>query len=647
MNKVVNINLNGLVFSIDETAYEQLKSYLEGLKKHFNGTEGATEIIADIEARIAELLQAKLSDKYMVIQLADVSEIIALMGDPREIGGDDNEPEASFAGNKQQFSKEGVKQLRRDPNHKTLGGVCAGVANYFGIDVIIPRILFLVAFFAFGSGLLAYFVMWILIPEATPSEANEQPSNIKRLFRNPDDKKVGGVCSGVAEYIAIDAVWIRLAFLIAFFGFGIGFLAYLILWMAIPEAKTSAEKLQMKGETIDVNNIEKVVRNTLGKSGDQLKRSAASASQNIGQAGNALTQMVHTLLSLMSKLIGAALLLASVFAIGTIVFLWNYSFSDILAKLDVTSYYNYFQWGFGLFAFSVAALIMLMGVKMLFHTRIKVKLIALLLVTSMVVGLALLLNFGLLYKDGVSNKEMVKEPVLSAICPDTLYIKTNEQFEEDDAEEIEINTNSGRNTFKMKYTKDLIKVFYNTHLSVKPSKGDSLQLAVLKSARGETDAQATENAQKINYLHTLNGNVLTLDRGVVLEANAPFKFQQVFAKLKVPVGTIIIVDKTIMKMINASYEEDFDMGETFKMTSKGLKCLDCIDIEDDDEDVNIEWNMDDENGDMNIRIGKKDEESTTETEIMKDGNKTIKVEKSEIGPITITKETERDSKKER
>lgn len=646
MNKVVNINLNGLVFSIDETAYEQLKSYLEGLKKHFNGTEGATEIIADIEARIAELLEAKISDKYMVIQVADVAEIIALMGDPREIGGEEEQEFASTE-RKQHFNKEGVKQLRRDPNHKTLGGVCAGIANYFGVDVIIPRILFLVAFFAFGSGLLAYFIMWILIPEATPGEITDQQSTVKRLFRNPDDKKVGGVCSGVAEYIGVDAVWMRLAFLIAFFGFGIGFLAYMVLWMAIPEAKTSAEKLQMKGETIDVNNIEKVVRNTLGKSGEQIKRGAATASQNINQAGSALTQMVHTILSLMSKLIGAAFLLMAVVAIGTIVFLWNYSFSDILAKLDVTSYYSYFQWGFGLFAFSVAALIMLMGIKMMFHTRIKAKLIALLLITSMVAGLALLLNFGLMYKDGVSHKEVVKEPALAAMCPDTLYIKTTEQFEDDDAEEVEINTNSGRNRFKMKYTKDLIKVFYNTHLSVKPSKGDSLHLAVFKSARGESDAHATENAEKINYAHTFNGNVLTLDRGVVLEANAPFKFQQVFAKLKVPVGTIIIVDKTIMKMINASYEEDFDMGETFKMTSKGLKCMDCMDIEDDDDDVNIEWNMDDENGDMNIRIGKKDKNGTTETEIIKDGDKTIKVEKSEIGPITITKETEKDSKKER
>ncbi|MES2779739.1 MAG: PspC domain-containing protein, partial [Bacteroidota bacterium] len=516
MNKVVNINLNGLVFSIDETAYEQLKSYLEGLKKHFNGTEGASEIIADIEARIAELLLAKISDKYMVIQLSDVTEIIELMGDPREIGGED-EAQPSSSERKQSFNRSGVKQLRRDPNHKTLGGVCAGLANYFGIDTMIPRILFLIAFFAFGTGLLAYFIMWIVIPEASPLDANDQQPNVKRLFRNPDDKKVGGVCSGAAQYFGVDTVWIRLAFLIAFFVFGTGFLAYIILWIAIPEAKTSADKLQMKGETIDVNNIEKVVRNTLGKSGEQFKKGAVAASQNISQAGGALTEMVRTLLNVVGKLLGAAFLLISVFVIGTIVFLWNYSFSDILAKLDVTSYYGYFQWGFGLFAFSIAALIMLLGIKMMFHARIKVKLIALLLITCMVIGLGLLINFGLLYKEGVSHKEVVKMSAVTAICPDTLYIKATEQIDEEDAEEVQINTNGGRNTFKMAYTKDLIKVFYNTHLSIKASKGDSLQLLVVKSARGESEGQALENAQHINYQHMLSGNVLTLDRGVVLE----------------------------------------------------------------------------------------------------------------------------------
>jgi phage shock protein PspC (stress-responsive transcriptional regulator) len=227
MNKVVNINLSGLVFSIDELAYEQLKSYLDGLKQHFAGTEGAAEITADIEARIAELLQTKLTDRQTVIQLDDVKEVIAMMGDPRQIDGEEEQPRSQQQHQQHAHTTSephAVKKLRRDPNHKTLGGVCAGLANYFGVDMIIPRILFLVALFGYGSGLLLYILLWIVIPEASAAEATNQEGNtqggIKRLFRNPEDKTIGGVCSGLAEYLGIDAVWLRIAFLVAVFVFG-------------------------------------------------------------------------------------------------------------------------------------------------------------------------------------------------------------------------------------------------------------------------------------------------------------------------------------------------------------------------------------------------------------------------------------------
>jgi phage shock protein PspC (stress-responsive transcriptional regulator) len=345
MNKVVNINLNGLVFSIDDTAYEQLKRYLDGLKAHFGNSAGAAEIIQDIEARIAELLHARLTDKYTVIQLSDIEEVVSLMGNPTEIEGEEEEaPKQKRATANPEF----VRQLRRDPQHKTLGGVCAGLANYFGIDMMIPRILFLVAFFMFGSGLLVYIIMWLAIPEANSAELSAaENQNTKRLFRNPDNKKLGGVCSGIAEYAGIDTVWLRLGFLVAFFCFGTGLLAYIILWIAIPEAKTSSEKLQMKGENIDVNTIEKEVRSAIHKTGATVSKSP-------------IGEIVRVFVKLVSKLIGAAFLFVSLILIGVILFLWNYSFADILDKLDINAYYGYFRFGFALFVFSVAALIMVM-----------------------------------------------------------------------------------------------------------------------------------------------------------------------------------------------------------------------------------------------------------------------------------------------
>ena len=89
MNKVVNINLNGIIISIDEVAYEQLKQYIDALHKHFSGTEGSAEIISDIETRIAELLQLKLTDNYTVILPKDVADVIAVMGNPWQMECED------------------------------------------------------------------------------------------------------------------------------------------------------------------------------------------------------------------------------------------------------------------------------------------------------------------------------------------------------------------------------------------------------------------------------------------------------------------------------------------------------------------------------------------------------------------------------
>lgn len=640
MNKVLNINLSGLVFSIDETAYELLKSYLDGLKQHFSGTEGASEIIADIEARIAELLQAKLTDKQTVVQPEDVKEVIALMGDPRQIDGDE-EPRTQHT--HKAHEPYTVKKLRRDPNHKTLGGVCAGLANYFGVDMIIPRILFLIALFGFGSGLLLYIILWAVIPEASVIESNQDGgAGAKRLYRNPDDKTIGGVCSGVAQYIGIDAVWLRIAFLIALFIFGTGILVYIILWIAIPEAKTSAEKLQMKGQAIDVSNIEKTVRDTIGRSGDQISRSAGSASRNLNSATDALSVIIHGLFKVIGKALGAFLLVLSVVVIGVLIFLWNYSFGDVLEKLDVASFYVYFKYGFVLFSVSVATLILLAGIKLLFHTQLKIKLVTLLLIATMIIGIGLMLSFGIQYKQSVSEKAVIRETSISAVCPDTLYIRVSPQADEDGMEEmsIRINEKQGSKTYKVGYISDLVKVFYNTRLLIKPGKGDSLQLTLIRRARGESEQSAAYNARNINFHTSLDGNVLTIDRGIMLGNDVPFKFQQVVARLKVPVGTIIKVDKHIMKMVNKDFEEDFDMGETFRMTEQNLRCLDCVDTEDqDDEDMNIQWNMDEEEGDVHIRIGENRKDEITIETFSDSTKKSTRLKVKKIGPITIEKET--------
>jgi len=184
MNKIMNINIGGIVFHVNDDAYNKLKSYLEDIHTHFRKTEGGDEIIIDIEARIVELFQQKLSIKKEVITIKDVDEIILTMGIPND------------------FEEESEN-------------------NY--------------------------------------SDFVKKQHGRKRMFRDIDNRMIGGVCSGLGAYFAVDIVWFRLAFVIATLS-GLSILAYLILWIIIPPAISVSEKLEMQGDPVNISNIEKSIR---------------------------------------------------------------------------------------------------------------------------------------------------------------------------------------------------------------------------------------------------------------------------------------------------------------------------------------------------------------------------------------------------
>ncbi|HRD44805.1 MAG TPA: PspC domain-containing protein, partial [Ferruginibacter sp.] len=164
----------------------------------------------------------------------------------------------------------------RDENDKVLGGVCSGLGNYFGIDSVILRIIFVIMFFS-GIGFLAYIILWAVVPSSAVSEIG---SYRKKLYRDTDNKLIAGVCSGLSKYFGVP-IWIpRLLFLIPFLSFAFkwghwgglsfpdflsfsfspgSFLVYIILWLVLPEATTTAEKLEMKGEKVDMNSIKNSV----------------------------------------------------------------------------------------------------------------------------------------------------------------------------------------------------------------------------------------------------------------------------------------------------------------------------------------------------------------------------------------------------
>jgi phage shock protein PspC (stress-responsive transcriptional regulator) len=183
MKITVSINLGGYSFNIDEDAYAELKRYLKNLELHFAGEESSTEILSDIETRMAELFRTKLTNYKQVIDIGDVNQVITVLGTPEDIS--DNEGPTV----RDKFSSPGYHRMYRDTDHRVIGGVCAGIAAYWDIELWLVRVIF--------------FILAMM---------------------------------------------------------GVGFLIYLILYIVLPEAKTTAEKIAMKGNPVNIHNIKNSVK---------------------------------------------------------------------------------------------------------------------------------------------------------------------------------------------------------------------------------------------------------------------------------------------------------------------------------------------------------------------------------------------------
>jgi len=346
MKKVININFQGRVIPIEESAYDKLQVYIASLRTYFANEDGRDEIINDIESRIGELFAEHLKKGNACITDSDVEAIMDSMGRPADFEEADEAPSlkdqtannqgTNNTGNQNSNNQSAnpdpntnyqKKRMYRDEEDKILGGVASGLANYLNIDPAVMRILFALTAFAGGFGFLAYIVLWIALPSRSLA------TNIrKRLYRDTEDCTIAGVCGGLAKYFDISVAIPRVIFaapfifglittaghnfffngpiIIGSFSGSTFFLAYVILWIVLPEAKTTAEKLEMKGEKIDLNSIrntimedikgfrekaEKMGKEFGGTAGDmgekarQMSREAGRIGREFGKAGQHFT----------------------------------------------------------------------------------------------------------------------------------------------------------------------------------------------------------------------------------------------------------------------------------------------------------------------------------------------------------------------
>ncbi len=181
MKKTIQINLSGSIFHIDEDAYEWFNTYLERIHRHFRHQEGGKEIIGDIERRMAELFQDKLTGAKQVISLADVQEVVERMGEPEDFGERESPSEGGASGGR-------GKKLYRDPDQAILGGVAGGIGTYLNIDPVWIRLVFVLLLLAYGFVGILYLLLWIFVPRAETYEQKLEMRGENPTISNIEEK---------------------------------------------------------------------------------------------------------------------------------------------------------------------------------------------------------------------------------------------------------------------------------------------------------------------------------------------------------------------------------------------------------------------------------------------------------------------------
>ena len=603
MKKIININFQGRVIPIEETAYDILKTYVDSLRRHFVNEDGRDEIINDIESRIAELFSERLKRGSACITDDDVNAIIAGIGRPEDFDQQDGEPAASSAsssgsssyssgpaaasGQQQYRHGPGSSRLYRNADDKIIAGVCSGIANSLRVDPVIMRILFVLFF---GVSFWVYVVLWIVVP------VQSLRTNItKRLYRDPEHRAIGGVCAGLAAYFNTE-IWIpRLIFgvplLISIlngalhgpwfnFHHGLGFvsgslvstlvLVYVILWIVLPEATTTSEKLEMRGERIDLNSIRDTVKEDLQglkgraeKFGAEVKETAqqfgsraASFAQQGGQraqsfaaeaapiarrTGSGLGNAIGVLFKIFFFFIGGIIVisllavLVSVFGAGVAVM----PFKDYI--LD-GPWQSLLAW---------AVLILFIGVPIVAVIVWIIRRIAGAKSRNHYIGY----TFGMLWIIG-----------MFCLIALTVAVKRNFDYRVPVQQDYSITQPpTGKLTIRVassavryygawwwggnwngpfNFTDDSL-VVKNVGVKIEKSKDSTYHVFATKSSHGSSARQAEEFARTLGFQVNQQDSTLYLDNGFSLPSGQKFRNQRVLVTIQVPVGKRILVDQSV------------------------------------------------------------------------------------------------------
>lgn len=578
MNKTININLGGVFFHIDETAYKKLKNYLDAIRRSLSDDpKGKDEILTDIESRIGEILAENVKDVRQVVNEQDIDGIMDVMGKPEDYIGDEE-----------------------------------------------------------------------FFDEHTSSSSSSRKS--KKLYRDTNDKFLGGVSSGLAHYFGMDTIWVRLIWLVLFFSGGIGGLVYIVLWILLPEANSTAEKLEMEGEAVNISNIEKKIREEFTNASQVLKDGIDDVSEHIKKKNyqskvksgsqeivSLFGRIFSTFFNIFGKFIGALLIFVAGITIVSLLF--GLLFSSSVGIFGIEG--DFFQlpiedpilplWLIAIFAILAIVIpfiaLFMLGLRILsssvksFSRTTKLSLLGIWLI-SLVALAFITVNNGVNY---ANNGFVVKKHMININNSDVLNIKI---IKEEDVDYNIINNDKyieidGKN---MQFSEDV-------NLNFKESTDGTMYLKVYKKSTGRSKKLAQKNAEKLIYNFDLKDNNLLLDAGFMTEFSNRFGNKKVNLVLYLPKGKKIYLDKTLKDEFYGSYnsyivKDNDNMEHHFLQNEDTLDCTDCPKEETEEDDIkSIKLKINDDGIDLKIEKNNKKQETEIKKDTIIKKIKSIKINK--------------------
>jgi phage shock protein PspC (stress-responsive transcriptional regulator)/uncharacterized protein YebE (UPF0316 family) len=536
MNKTVNINIGGLIFHIDEDAYQKLTIYFEAIKRSLSNSSGQDEIMKDIEMRVAELLSEKQKSDKHVINNKDVDEVITIMGQPEDYRIDDDMDQEK---SETHYSTT-RKKLYRDKDRATVAGVCAGLGHYFGVDAVWFKILFLIFIFAgFGTGIIAYFILWIATPKAiTTSEKLEmtgQPVTISSI-----EKKV----------------------------------------------REEFENVSDKFKNADYD-----------KMGNQVKQGANRVASGLEEVLKKILEVfakiLGSVLLVFSSIAFIAICITSVVMIFSSSMPENKIVEFIITPLGLETP----LWIQGMLFFFAAGIpiffLLILSLKLLLKNLKSIgNILKYSLLGIWILSLGILISLAVTeFHQLAYTGKTIKKESFAITAADTLKVKFtyNDFFSKnvDDRDEIRIMQDSLGNS-----------VIYSTNVSIHLKSTDKTVpfIQIEKKAQGKSFEEANQRAEKIKYHYKIVGNELILDNYYLTDITNKLRNQRVEIYLYLPHGIVYYPDTSVKNFLDGS-NSDFDYfygpeGYKYKVDHNDLRCLNCPNNNDGysetvTEDINI------------------------------------------------------------